>query len=378
NTLLVVAHFGIPVAAARIAARAGSDRRYPAHLRAAALAGAGPCLVASAAMAGTTAWVTSSLSASLIAAAGMATMAAGVVLGGLLRGVGRIWSSALIQPVNALAQLVVLGAAAGLGAQVGVGWVLLAFYAGNAAALAVAGALYLAVPRETAESRDVDAHPASILRFSAWLTLATIGVYGLTLAPRLVLAQASYRDVAIFDLALLAYTLPQRLTASFVTALVPVAAREQLQSARVPVASRVDAFVVTALVGGASGILWVTGLLGSLLHAVGLGAYTASAPLLIIVLLAAPAELFFAVNSGLLQAFGLSKRLAAGAWGVLAVAGLAMPFAARIDSAALAAVVVAGYWALLLVSRALLGNLIEEKPLWPVVLRLPRPKQAVA
>lgn len=376
NTFLVVAHFGIPVAAARVAARSGTAGRSTAHLRAAALAGAGPCLVASAAMAAATVWVTSSAAGALVAAAGMAAMAAGVVLGGLLRGVGRVWASATIQPANALAQLAVLGGAVLAGAHVGVHWVLVSFYAGNLAALAVAGALYLAVPRAAGAAPDPEAEPGAILRFSAWLTIATIGVYGLTLAPRLVLAHVSYRDVAVFDLAMLAYTFPQRLTASFVTALVPLAAREQLHAARVRVASRIDALVLTAAVGALSGVLYVTGFLETLLRAAGLGSYAASAPLLVVVLLAAPAELFFAVNSGLLQAFGRSKRLAAGTWAVLAVTGAAMPFTARIGSTALAATVVCGYWLLLLVSRALLGNLVEEKPLWTGVV--PRAKQAVA
>src|SRR2546423_1378121 len=90
------------------------------------------------------------------------------------------------------------------------------------------------VPTSTARldgPADARAPPRRILGFSAWLSVANFGVLALVLLPRVSLAHFSYKEVAYFDLALLIYTIPQRMKASFLVALVPIAAVQQLKRA---------------------------------------------------------------------------------------------------------------------------------------------------
>ena len=72
----------------------------------------------------------------------------------------------------------------------------------------------------------------------------------------------------------------------------------------------------------------------------------------LILLLAAPAELFFTIDSAVLQAFGRSRRLALITLTVLGFSIVAALAAVQAGPNYLALLLVADYWALYLASRA--------------------------
>src|SRR5439155_10618343 len=108
-----------------------------------------------------------------------------------------------------------------VGTNPGIELVLASFYAGNFAAMATGSFVARRWFRRKAtpdDERDRDATPRGILAFSSWLSAANLAVMMLLILPRVALAHWSYREVAFFDLALLVYSLPQRLRSSFLVA----------------------------------------------------------------------------------------------------------------------------------------------------------------
>jgi O-antigen/teichoic acid export membrane protein len=379
NYALVLGNFGIPSIASRLAARTRheSGSALLASLGRASLL---PCAAASLGLAGVTFLVVGSPAIALMTAAGMPAMVISTVAAGFLRGRGSTWRAGSIQPANAAAQLVFLLALTGLGIGVGTGWVLVAFYAGNACAFAYAVVLLVPFLRRPAQrSADQLAEPRAILSVSAWLAVATLGVYGLAVVPRVALAPVSYDDVATFDVALLVYTIPQRLVASMVIAVVPLAASVQLRRARLAVPALSDALTVTLAFLALDAVLWSTHALRTLFLAIGLGEYAAAEHLVLIVLLAAPAEFLFGLNSGLLQGFGRTRRLAYTTCTVLGVTSAAVPVAVLLGTSYLAGLLVLAYWALYLASRPLLrSEEVVNRPLVRGALALVRARHAHA
>ena len=174
---------------------------------------------------------------------------------------------------------------------------------------------------------------------------------GLALIPRVALAHVSYGDVASFDLALLVYSIPQRLTASLVIALIPLAAARQVTGSRITLPTVADAVVLMVALVLCDAILWWSHALSDLLNAVGLTHYSGVEPFLLILLLAAPAELFFSIDAAVLQAFGRSRSLASLVLTVLGLSTVAALVVVRAGPNALALLLVVDYWALYLASR---------------------------
>jgi len=291
-----------------------------------------------------------------IGVVGMATIVASIVGGAFLRGRGKVWQAASIQPANGVAQLALLLAGGLAGVHVGSAWVLTSFYVGNAAACAVAlvflSSAFRAGDAAPAAPADPDAKLRSIFRFAGWMTVAALCDVALLLLPRVALVHISYREVAFFDLALIIYTIPQRITSALIVAIVPSAAQAQLRRERVAIPSRYDALALAAAVGLLDLVLWYTHALGRLLDAIGLERYGAAEGLFLIVLLAIPGQVLFGVNSGLLQAFGRSRTLALSEIGVLAASAALIPVAYVFGGGKyLAALVAVDYWCLYLVSR---------------------------
>lgn len=354
NGIALAGMAGVPVALARLGARVdGPDDRtlLGNALRASAL----PSVLAAAGMGAVTLAILGSPGDAAIAAAGMPALVLSSMAQGYLQGRDRIWAAASIQPVNTIAQLAVLIAVIATGVDVGVGWVMTSFYIGNVAAL-LYGALMVFRRVDLAERRPAteDARPSRILGFSLYLTLATLAVFLLPILSRIGVANLSYAEVAFFDLALLLYSIPERLAASVVNALIPVASNAQSLARRVAIPGRRDVVVLTALVAGAALVLWETHAARSVLEAVGLERYGDAEPLLLIVLVGAPAELFFMLNVGLLSAFGQSRRLAVLAGAVFGVSLVLVPLAAMLGAEWLAALLVLDFWALYLGSSAIL------------------------
>jgi O-antigen/teichoic acid export membrane protein len=223
--------------------------------------------------------------------------------------------------------------------------------------------VYLFLRRDGAveDPPDPDATPRRIVGFSIWLSLAQAAVTLLTLLPRLSLARIGYREYAFFDLALMIYGLPQRLRASFVIALIPVAAAEEKRGIKMKVPSRADLVVLGLLFAALDGAVWSTHALRHLFIVVGLHRYTPAEPLFIIILLAAPAELFYGVNSGLLQALGHSRSLSYAAFTVLGLSAAAVQLGYIFGAYYLCAVLVGSYWVLYATTRRALDRAgVEE------------------
>ena len=356
NFALVFANFGIPAAAARLAARSTGLTRGRDVLVSVTKASVIPSLAAGLALGVTTFVLTNSIGLALVCAAGVFPMVISGVYAGFIRGRGFVWSSASVQPVNVVVQLLVLWGISASGVSVGVGWVLISFCIGNVAAFVLALA-YIA--RWTRSVHEPDSPPDTqvrmrrVLGFSAWLSLANAAVIGLALIPRVALVHLSYGDVASFDLALLVYSIPQRLTASLVIAVIPLAAARQVSGRRITLPTWADAVVLMAVFVVCDAILWWTHTLRDLLNGVGLTQYAGAEPFLLIFLLAAPAELFFSIDAAVLQAFGRSRSLASLVLTVLGVSTVAALVAVQFGPNWLALLLALDYWALYLASRRL-------------------------
>ena len=121
NFALVFANFGIPAAAARLAARSTGLTRGRDVLTSVTKAAVIPSIAAGLALGLTTLALTNSIGLALVCAAGVFPMVMSSVYAGFIRGRGFVWSSASVQPVNVVVQLLVLAAISAAGVPVGVG-----------------------------------------------------------------------------------------------------------------------------------------------------------------------------------------------------------------------------------------------------------------
>jgi O-antigen/teichoic acid export membrane protein len=380
NGFVLFGNFGSATAAARLAARSTGQSRGRELLAAATTAAAVPSALACAVVGIVTYGVTGSVLLACACACGLAPMIVSVILAGFIRGKGLVYRAAAIQPANAFVQLAMLGALGAVGIHVGLGWVLISFCIGNVAALLLAFAFiteWLRGPEASESNPDPEATPRRILSFGTWLAVSAAALLALTILPRVALARVSYADVAVFDLALLIYTLPQRLTASLVLALVPVASSQQAKDRQLIVPSVWDVLALAAGFAVLDGVLWWTHALKRLLMAVGLADYARAEHVLLIVFLAAPAELFFSINSGILQAFGRSRRLATITVATLAVSTALAPLAVSLGASYLAALLALDYWGLYFASRAF-GPGATERSVIARLLPSARPRHVPA
>jgi O-antigen/teichoic acid export membrane protein len=367
NFALVFADFGVSGAASRLAARSTGLTRGREVLASVTKAAVIPVLAAGLALGFVTFALTDSVSLGVVCGAGMVPMAMSIVCAGFIRGRGFVWSSASVQPVNVVVQLLVLVAISASASSVGIGAVLVSFSIGNVAAFVLA-LVYIARWRRSVHEPDSppdpQVRPRRVLAFSVWLSLATAGVVGLAIIPRVALAHLSYADVASFDLALLAYSIPQRLVASLVVALVPLAAARQVAGSRITLPAAADAVVLMVVLVACDAILWWTHAVSDVLNAVGLTHYAGAERFLLIFLLAAPAELFFAMNSAVLQAFGRSRSLAKLVLTVLGLSTVAALVAVQAGPNWLALLLVVDYWALYLASRRLTPSEVTRRSIF--------------
>jgi O-antigen/teichoic acid export membrane protein len=371
NFALVFGNFGIPAAAARLAARSTGLTRGREILVSITKAAVIPSVSAGLVLGFTTLALTNSIGLALACAAGVLPMAVSTVYGGFIRGRGYVWSSASIQPANVGAQLLVLAAISASGVTVGVGWVLISFCIGNVAAFALSltyVARWMRSVHELDSPPDSEAAPRRVLAFSSWLSLSNAALIALAIIPRVALAHVSYASVASFDLALLIYTIPQRLRASLAIALIPAAASRQVAGSRITLPAAGDAVVLTVATGLCVAVLWWSHAVLDLLNAVGLGGYSVAEPFLLILLLAAPAELFFTIDSAILQAFGRSRRLALITLAVLGLSTVAAPLAVKAGPNYLAILLVVDYWALYLASRAFSPSEVTRRSIFARLL----------
>jgi O-antigen/teichoic acid export membrane protein len=139
-----------------------------------------------------------------------------------------------------------------------------------------------------------------------------------------------------------------------------------------------DAAIVGFAVLGLAGVLWWSNAIPQIFDAIGIDGYSAAEPLLLILLLALPAEVLFGINSALLQAFGRSRRLAyltvAALLFMLALTPLGIAFGGTKYFASLAVV---AYWLLYVASsRAFAEGDVREEPVFKALMGTARSKLA--
>ena len=218
NTVWIIGASGLPSAVARyIALIAPADDS--AIIRSAVRAAAAPTFIAASLVATVAAILLKSPLAFLVGAVGLSSLVYSLLTMGILRGRGRIgaaasvlpiagigelalitvlWRSGLITPMSAFA-VFCLGNLLGLV----VGWLFVMRTAPDRASTAIqptTGHILRAVPTSR-----------KLLGFSLWLSAATVGITVIPLVLRFAAALDSYTTVAIIDISLVLFTIPQRM-----------------------------------------------------------------------------------------------------------------------------------------------------------------------
>jgi O-antigen/teichoic acid export membrane protein len=353
NTVWIIGASGLPNSVARyIAMIAPADDST--IVRSAIRASVWPVLSAAVIVGVTASLLLHSAAAFMLAVAGLASLVYSLLAMGILRGRGRVGSVAAILPVGALAEVGLLVALSisviGIRPLSAFG----VFCAGNVVGLIVSVILVkrTAPGREsTTTTTDATAPtPRGLLGFSIWLGVATAAVAGLPLFIRWAAALDSYTAVAVVDVALTLFAIPQRLGTLIVLAVVPHASRAVDDgSADMRISRRVNYVVVLPFVLAAA-VVAFTPVVGSLFRALGRPVYAMSADYLALALLAAPARILYGAVEGVLVAHGEGRYLGRTSAFIAIVASLLMVVTIELAGITMAfAVFVAAYWAIYVV-----------------------------
>lgn len=358
NTLWLVANSGLPNSIARylaIGGAAGDSAIVRAAIRAAAV----PAALASPAMALVSGLALRSPIAAVLGGAGVASLIYCAIAVGILRGRHRIGAAASVMPITGLAEVAPLAALwfSGVGITAVSGFA--AFCLGNCAGLLVAAALVLRTAPRSAEQHEVAAPSARrLLGFSAWLGSATVGLAMLPLAIRFAAALESFTQVALVDVSLVLFAVPQRLGAVVAVAATPHASRAiHHEQARFTISRREHCLAIVPFVLAAA-VVAFTPLVPALFDAIGRPEYDRSADYLALVLLAGPARVLYGAAAGVLIGHGEGRFLARTVLSIVAAASGAIFALAALGSmmAAFAAFAVA-LWVVYLVALARLARL---------------------
>lgn len=357
NTIWIIGASGLPNGAARYLAM-GSAADDPAIVRSAVKAGVWPTVVAAAITAIASGIILGSSAAFVFGAVGLSCLVYALLTMGILRGRGRIGAAASIMPIGGVAEVGLLAfvwlSGAGVTELSGFG----IFCLGNVISLGV-GVLFVvrSAPRATrgptADSAraglSIVPSARQLLGFSMWLGIATVGIAMLPLVMRLAAVLDSYTVVAIIDVALVLLSVPQRMGAVVVGAVVPHATRALGEGGETLTVSRrehllvIVPFVLLALIVAFTPLVeWMFDLLGR-------PAYAESANYLALALLAGPARVLYGLVEGVLVAHGEGRFLAFNALSIATLASAAILAAAAMGSiVASFAVFVASFWVLYL------------------------------
>jgi O-antigen/teichoic acid export membrane protein len=185
--------------------------------------------------------------------------------------------------------------------------------------------------------------------FSMWLALATGGVAILPLVVRSAATIDSYTVVAVVDVALVLFTIPQRLGTVIVLATTPHASQELRMGPLEVVISRREHLVVLLPFIAAAALVAFTPLVSSIFDLIGKPEYDKSVTYLALALLAGPPRILYGLVEGVLIARGQGRFLALAATSITAIASGLIFAAAALGSVELAFVIfVAAFWAIYL------------------------------
>jgi O-antigen/teichoic acid export membrane protein len=355
NTIFIIGASGLPNSVARYIS-VSSRAEDLAIVRSAIWAGAWPTAIAAVIVATISAMLLRSPLAFVFAAIGLSSLVYSLLTTGILRGRGRIVLAASVLPIAAIGEVAPLAVLwlSGLGvtplSAFGV------FCLGNLIGL-IAG--ILCVVRTS--PRAADASPSTenglgsvpssreLLGFSLWLAAATIAVAIMPLIMRSIAVIDSYAVVAVIDVALVLLSIPQRVGAVIVQAVIPHATRA-LRTGNVHLTiSRREHVVLIAPFVLIAAVIALTPIVGWAFTLLGRPGYAKSAPYLALALLAAPPRILYGLVQGILVAHGEGRFLAHNAWVITTVAAVAMLAATVLGSTLLAfAMFVIACWAIYL------------------------------
>jgi O-antigen/teichoic acid export membrane protein len=335
NTVMIIGASGLPNSAARYVSAVAphDDEPVVASARRAALL---PVVIATVATAALSAILLHSLAAAAVSCIGLPSLVYSLLAGGILRGRHHLVAAAAIQPVAAATQVALLVAVVASGYAVGPLDAFVVFCFGNligfglGAQLVRRSRITRRLSHEVLRSPALDAPspriptPREFLAFSMWLASATVAITLLPLVMRAVAALDSYTVVAVIDVALVLLTIPQRVGAVIVQAVIPHATRAAKQGgATISITWTEHLWLVIPFVMLAV-VLAVTPAVTAFFDWVGKPEYGQSADYLAIAVLAAPARILYGVVQGVLVAHGEGRFIALNAWFVTGLAGLVM------------------------------------------------------
>jgi O-antigen/teichoic acid export membrane protein len=323
NSAWIIGSSGLPNSVARFIAIAGKGDDTPivvAALRAAAV----PLLLAAVGTGVVSGAVLHSPAAAIFGAIGVTGLLLSLVAMGILRGRHRTGLAALILPIAASVELASVLALPALSGGLTEELAFTAFTLGNIAGCGAGIFLVMRTNTRTARPRHQPPSAKSLLGFSLWVALATGAVSILPLAVRLAASLDSYATVALADVALVLFSVPQRLGSIIVLAVTPHASKQLAGGrgrVRLDLSAR-DHLVVFAPFALMAAIVWATPLMDQVFATLGKPEYAGSAPYLALALLAAGPRILYGMAEGLLVAHGAGRFLATSAAGVAGVATL--------------------------------------------------------
>jgi O-antigen/teichoic acid export membrane protein len=379
NFVLIIGTSGLPNGVARYIAliTPADDSKI---VRSAFQAGAWPTLMAAVFVAAASGVILNSPLAFLYGAVGLSCLVYTVIITGILRGRGRIGSATSIMPIGGVGEvtllLTLIVSRLGVTSLSAFG----VFCFGNVIGLAV-GIFYTlrtaplrAPSAELTKTTTIGVVPNSreLLGSSMWLGAAAVGTAILPLVVRLAAALDSYTVVAIVDVALVLLSVPLRMGAVIVSAVVPHATRELSRGGKnMTISRREQLTVITPFVLAAIAV-YFTPIVGWLFDSLGRPEYAKSAVYLALALLAGPARVLYGLVEGVLVAHGDGKFLAFNSLSIATVASGTLLAAAALGSMVVAfTVFVVACWAVYVC------GLQRIKRLSSIRDRLPTPDMAV-
>jgi O-antigen/teichoic acid export membrane protein len=327
NTIMIVGASGLPNGAARYIA-GSSPADDPTIVRSAIRAGVWPTVVAAIIVGAASGVILNTPLACFLGIFGLSSLVYSLLATGILRGRGNLLAAASLMPIAAFLEVGLLAAVWRSGMNVTPLLAYGIFCLGNVLGVMV-GILFV---RKTAPSRwghAIKSTTASIthipstrelLGFSMWLGIATVSVALIPLIMRFAAVLNSYTVVAIIDVALVFLSIPQRVGAVIVAAVIPHATKSMNENnLRSVISVREQIFMIVPFVLGAA-VLAFTPVVGWIFDALGRPEYQIGADYLALALLAGPARILYGVVQGVLAAHGEARFLA---FNALAISGVA-------------------------------------------------------
>jgi O-antigen/teichoic acid export membrane protein len=360
NSAWIIGSSGLPNSVARYLA-IGEEGDDHAIIRSALRAGAIPIAVATVLVATAAGLILGSPAAAALGAIGFCCLIYSLLSMGILRGRGRMGMAASVMPAAGIGELALLAILWKSGLGVTPLSAFAVFALGNLIGLATAVCLVRRTAPERVAGRRGHSAPSArqLLGFAMWIAFATAGVAVLPLVVRAAAALDSFTAVAVIDVALILFSIPQRLGTVIVLATTPHASRQHKEGGRGVTISTREHLVVLLPFVLAAAIAAFTPIVGWLFDLIGRPEYDQSAPYLALALLAGPARILYGLVEGTLIGRGEGRFLGLTATTISVLASVLIFGAAALGSLDAAfGVFVLAFWLIYLVGL----NRVRHRP----------------